>query len=591
MATSSSREASAPAPRPAPGARRRTLLLAIAIGLVPLLALLALTHRFLDGRAAREPEGAVAAPPAGPEPERAASAPETLAAPAREPARGATPARGTSATEIEVLDERSSAPITGALLSFTVRGTSLSLGRTDGSGELRVPLPIAHGAEGWILAQAERHASEQVHLSEPNPPRVRIRLRRAAEVRGRVLDASRAPAGAGFLVVAWPLTQPLREAADLQGVMRGSRSGSWARTEADGSFVLGGLAEGVPHGIDAGGAGLLTAKPAYAVPGAPGAPEAEGVELVVMPVLGSILAPRTSSGEPLEISPSHVLGMFTSIPVHGLQRLRGPGSEARLALAGVLLEELEPLAPTDEPYLAVWEDPRVDPIVKFSACYPGYRFVSGEAELRPVAGGVPVHPIPLSPDAVGTGTLCVELTGVPEALHPCPGRTSAEVSIVSMAAEGEPAEHLLSIDDLTRSLCAEVPAGSYRVSILATGAGRDLAIGEPRDRTVAVERGGRAVASFDLGGAGSFRVRAWTASGEEHTGRLNLLTSRLEEGVPRRKADRVFSTAPYRVVGMPPGVYRVSVSWPRPPGSPAEAEAVDVEVFPGVESELELTVP
>ena len=487
---------------------------------------------------------------------------------------------------IEVRDARSTAPVPGAAISFTLEAGSLPLGVTDEAGDLVARLPVVYGGEGWILAEAESHASKQVLLSQPNPASVRIHLERSGPIRGIVTGAGGGTVGAGFLVVAWPATQPLRRASDVRAIERRRRSGGFARTGPDGTFVIEGLAEGVLHGLYAGRRGILNVERASATPGTP---DAEDVEIVVHPLVGVIVAPRPPAGaQPPDIeSLASGLGLYLSVPGHVLEPLfLEEGRTARLAIADVPLDGLELPMSGDYLYLCAWKDADEPPSVQYTLRIPGYVEQTGMAPMRPVVEGAHVHEIALAPDGRGKGTLRVEFLGITEALRSVPERASLELVIQSTS---RPEGFRVDVDDLALGRAVDLPPDRYLVSLRANRAAQDFVLEEVKADVI---DGEVASVRFDVSDLGSFRLRVWTTAGEEVTGRIKLRTGILEEGgEPARMAMLSFPNAPYRVVGVPPGLYQARISWPADSGALQDAEASIVEVRAGLEGELDLVIP
>ncbi len=461
------------------------------------------------------------------------------------------------------------------------------------------PLPVATDERGSatlslagrgqrFFVDAEGYASRDVYPSVDFSDNVTVHLWPALAIDGLVVDERGVPVGAGCLVVAWPAECAPEGASELQDILESERSGAFAETDSAGRFRLNGLARGRLHEVVAGGDGAVTIKSEFI---APGVDEERALTLSLSELYGVLVAPRSQSGDKFDLDQGRLeeFGVIFAVPRGKLTPVSvSSPNAARLALAGVFVDEVQLEAPTDRLYLCARVDPEASLSARVGVRFPGYVVASTNVPLDSVRGGVRVHELRLADEANGAGKVEFRFLGGQDA----PDGASRTAGAGRLTVAGEDGSvYGLSLRDLSQPVSFALPVGSYSFALSSSSCTGYRPVDIGYDDFFHVGTAGVSKVDVDVKSVGSIRIILWRENGEEYTGRMRMRVPIFrDDGVARYKGTGSFSRPPYLLCNLPVGSYQIDVTVPKGADILQAQEQCVVDVVAGESTELHLLV-
>lgn len=458
------------------------------------------------------------------------------------------------------------APLAGAELLLQTEGGAERLGASDAGGTLTLPWRTLAGRT--VVARSVGHAPRAYAFGDEFEELAVLELRPAGQIAGRLVFADGRPVGPGVRVIAWDTEEQLAASELVRRTLGGDVSVALAETDAGGEFELGELDPGRLYALAAGGGGLLTPEPAYAlqVGGPP-------LELVVESLHGALVRlVDAGEGGPARLA----RGVLPELERYHLDHLG-----ARRIAAGGLAATLA--WPETAWHAEPWErillfaaprpEERLGPI-RFEAAYAGYAPLSVALEAEPVSGELPVVVVELTSQARRRGMIRVILVGdlLGYSSPAAPRQALGELELIPVPGGGAPAEpQRFSLGELRSAreqIFHGVPAGLYRPRVTfrngsftwpPAGAG-------PVELEVGIEP---ATLEIDVAGLGAIELELRNADGSLYAGSVELT---LGEGPPPAHSlgapvllhggSLQYVRHPFRITGLVSGEYTVLLRRP-----------------------------
>ena len=371
------------------------------------------------------------------------------------------------------------------------------------------------------------------------------------------------PAGAGILVVATPgrdecplaLAERIREDPD---------SGHCALTDGDGSFVILGLRPAADYALTIGGAGFVGHQRQWVTN-----TERPTAVYRVMRLFGLTVSLTESGGAPLRLH----AGLFGQRAGHGRLKLPGvfplTGTPASAVLAGIAPDDLRgaDIGRRTLLYTSAEDALELGPIT-FQANLPGYAPLSLEVRARAVTEGLAEYQARVEPTATGFGRLEVALLGWRGPGPPFVGPDGPGATLHLHSLRGVRIAFALGPFQDDRILVDGLPHGTWRCSLGAPGAMVNLARSMTAERELEI---GRETARYviDLGETAALELAIHADDGSPWHGRASLVYA--SEASPREGwKSQHFRSAPYRIDGLAPGLYRLALRLPFAAGTSVE---------------------
>lgn len=477
---------------------------------------------------------------------------------------------------VEVVD-RFGAAVEGVRVDGVHSDDTLSLlGWTDAGGELGV----ASEAFVAIVASHPRFATKTRNLNQPPPSRVRVRLGEGDWIRGVVRLASGQSVGEGYHVMACDASLAYLPPDASMRAVAGDPRWSFATTNADGWFEIGGLTPGAEYTVAAGGGGRLSTHPAAGV-----RPGTEPVELIIQDAYWIHVKLAEADGGPPHLS-ERTAGKLS----YELQSAR-PGEWIPPAWS-IALAAQQFAAPDRHTILALAtaEDapPVLGPIV-VRADLPGYQPAEVQAFARPIREGPCELELRLAREATDWGSLVLAFHGRPSVTGDARSAQLPLGHVTLRSQRGEFFSFYLDGFGEGEQRIDEIPFGQYELTIEATAS--PFCYPDARTGRVFVEVQSKpARVEIDLGGLGALELDLWDAGGEPYTGPLHLLLLHGDGSRPGVGGQITFTSAPYVLPALSPGVYSLQSRSPRTTTRGGGAVR-PVTIVPGAMERIELQIP